>query len=418
MGKLEGEKERRDDNPRDLADRDPDKKLAPKKVADTDDKLGTLADCQSAKSDPGSISISSSLEVVKHGFHWFNDAAQRRIDVLRTDLKKEDEPDWFAQLAQALLEVGLGAGAAAAGVRLAEKFAPAAGEVGKEFVKMLFEGGIGAGVTAGRAKLAAGKDDNVVDPFIDSHKKGVEAAQIENQTRFIKVEQHQIKTVEGAEKLAAACSEDNVNAAADKQYEATRDAWVSYLAQSKFGAIGRHGPVQKDSVNVGPTRTNMSSEDQRARTNQGAPGFVPSDAPNLSDAVRGDAPGVLEVLAKLPAIDGDRMADKPTIEVALLNGVNGTIRKQYEGVPLGEMRIPRQVVAKVDGAPDFTLSLDETGSHNYLDTKQRTWLAARAVVGHPENASKDDWARSNEGIRLLLQELVPSSIKKSIMRYP
>jgi hypothetical protein len=129
----------------------------------------------------------------------------------------------------------------------------------------------------------------------------------------------------------------------------------------------------------------------------------------------GKAPGVLEVIATLPEIADGKMNGKPRVEFALLNGVNNKIREQYEGVPLGEMRIPRQVVAKVDAAPDFTLNLDETGFYHYLDPKQRTWLSARAMAASSENASKDDLSRSNEGIRILLQELVPRSILKSVM---
>ncbi len=78
------------------------------------------------------------------------------------------------------------------------------------------------------------------------------------------------------------------------------------------------------------------------------------------------------------------------------------------------MNIPRQVVAKVDGAPNFTLSFNEKGEHNYLKTKERTWLAARATVGHPENATKDEWSRSEEGVKLLLRDLAPSPIKKEL----
>src|SRR5262249_54830965 len=141
MGTFEGEKARRDDTVKGLVDPGPDKKPAPTKAAGKDDHLCKLTDADDEKRK-------RLLNLVAHKFHWFNDAAQLELDKLRRHLKKEDEPDWFAQLAQSLLEIGLGAGAAAAGVHLAAKLAPAAGEVGKELVKMVFEGGIAAGFTA------------------------------------------------------------------------------------------------------------------------------------------------------------------------------------------------------------------------------------------------------------------------------
>ncbi|MDQ3365968.1 MAG: hypothetical protein M3680_11125 [Myxococcota bacterium] len=415
MGEATGDKAKRDDKAKDAAPVRADE--ATTKAADGDDKLGALAksDATVTTTADDDRTLNDYLTSVQHSFHWFNESAQRGLERLRGDLKKEDEPDWSSQIIGAVLEVGLGAGAAAAGVRIAQALGPGGAEVGAEFVKVLFEGGVNAGITAGRAKLAGGKADHVIDPFIDSQKEGVEATQMMNQKQFIKVERHKVKTVAEAKDLDDACSRENLKAAAEDQYAATRDAWVSYLAQTTFGAIAeRGGAVQKDSVNVGKTTTNMSSAETRRRTNKSAPGFVPSTAPDLAGALRGDAPGVLEVLAELPAIEGDRMSGRPSVELAVLNGVNDTIRKQYEGTPLSAMNIPRQVVAKVDGAPNFTLSFNEKGEHNYLKTKERTWLAARATVGHPENATKDEWSRSEEGVKLLLRDLAPSPIKKEL----
>lgn len=362
--------------------------------------------------------ISDSLDIVKLSFGWFNEAAQRGIEVLRVHLKTEDEPDWFAQIAGALLEVALGAGAAAAGVRLAQNVIPGAGEVRQEFVKMLFEGGIGAGVTAGRTKLGGGKDNNVIDPFIEAQKEGVEAAHHENQNQFIKVGRHDVKTLKTAKSLEAVCSHGNMKAASNEQYAATRDAWVSYLAQTKYGARSGGGVVQESSVNVGNTTTNMSTQEARDRANKSAPGFVPSDAPDLNDAVHGKAPGVLCVHARLREIDilGLGMNGKPEITLALLNGVNATIREQYEGVPLAAMKIPRQVLAEVDGDPDFVINLDEKGDlGNQVPEKRRRWLVGRATVAHPENATKSDFEKYEAGLRLLLAELVPTSIKKPLV---
>ncbi len=260
--------------------------------------------------------------------------------------------------------------------------------------------------------LAGGKDDNAIDPFMDAQKEGVRAAQMENQTNFIKGGRHSLDPTM-ARALADLCTSANLTEAADRQYSASRDAWVSYLAQTKFGAVGKNGAVQKGDVNVGPTTTNMSTQENRDRTNKSAPGFVPERAPELNP-VRG-TPGVLEVLAELPRIDAaDQMDEKPAVRYATLDGVNSAIREQYEGTPLADMKIPRQVVARVAGGSDFTLNLDEDGHANHLSQHQRRWVVSRAVVGHPENASKDEWGKFNAGLQLLLAELVPDSIRKSI----
>jgi len=130
----------------------------------------------------------------------------------------------------------------------------------------------------------------------------------------------------------------------------------------------------------------------------------------MQDArIYGDAPGVPFVHVELPRIRNNKMAGQPRIRVALLNGVNETIRKQHKGVPLAAMKIPRQIVAKADGAPDFTMNVDEKGNSSSMNSGER-WLVLRATVDHPENASKDAFDNYYEGRRLLLAELIASRL--------
>ncbi len=165
-------------------------------------------------------------------------------------------------------------------------------------------------------------------------------------------------------------------------------------------------------MNVGPTTTNMSTQETRDKTNKSAPGFVPENAPELNPM--DGATGVLEVLVELPAIIGTEMEGRPEVRIAYLDGVNTALRSEYEGMALADMRIPRQITARVAGGANFTLNLDENGQANHLTESQRRWLVARSVVGHPENASKDEWGKYSAGLQLLLAELVPSSIKKTM----
>src|SRR5687767_6311916 len=99
-----GEKAKLDDKDKAApVDVGPDRPAPQKEAADEEDRLGGLANA-----DPA---IGRSLKVVENSFMWFNDAAQQRLETLRRDLKKEDEPDWIAQAAEGLLELALGEGA-------------------------------------------------------------------------------------------------------------------------------------------------------------------------------------------------------------------------------------------------------------------------------------------------------------------
>ncbi len=376
-----------------------------------------------ADSNGAQADIRDRVDVVTQSFHWFNEAAQLKIDQLRRELKEEDEPSWVGELVEGVVELGLGTGAATAGKFLAGKLVHGAGAVTKEFVEDLFSGGAEAGIKAGLAKLGGGKDEHVIDPFIDAQKEGVSITQMKNQTRWLTHGRHQVRTLDEATRLKEACSEIPVKAAAEEQYQATRDAWVAYLAQARFGAVGKHGPVTKDSVNTGPTRTDMSTQAQRDRDAKGTIGYRDAaDAPDFRDAAQGDAPGVLEVVAELPRIVQGMpgmdvtnvMEGRPKVMIAILNGVNDTIRKQYEGTSLADMHIPRQVQAKVDGAPDFALNLDEQGNANFVHKPQSTWLQMRATVGHPENATLGDYDKQARGRELLLGDLVATGIVKKI----
>lgn len=347
------------------------------------------------------------LDVVKDSFLWLSDSSADHIASLKEDLEKADEPPMFAQVAEGLLRVALAAGTAGAGQLIAGNLASKLTDVGKEFVKTLFEQGLTDGVAAGAPFIAGGKPGYVIKPFIMAQKEGARALHRANQIHFTHHGRHKIHTLDAARALEAACSEGHMRSAGRAHYDASRDAWLAYLAQTKYGAVGRRGAVSQDDFNVGDTRTNMDNQEQRVRINKSAPGFVPETAPNLNDAIWGDAPGVLTIQARLPAVDAAnrRMLGKPVVEISLLNGVNSTIRRQYEGRPLSTATVPRQLIAKVDGShPDFELNLDETGVATPLTHARGAWLRERASLEPGVTPT------TKTGLDLLLAELVPQKI--------
>jgi len=355
--------------------------------------------------------------LVMNSFMWMNDAAQQKIDALKRDLEQKDDPPFAEQLLRGALNVALLAGGAAAGELIAGKLLGrfvGGGEARHEFVKGLFEQGIGAGLSAGREKLG-GKAADAIGPFIESQKSAIRAAQLDNQTNWITVGRHSLQSVTEARAMVAACSPSNMILAGERQYEATRDAWVGYLAQSKYGSLER--PVSSGFVRMSRVVTNMTTRERREATNRSAPGHVPEDAPDIGDAVFGRAPGVLELVADLPEIDEQTrtMNGRPEIRVAYLNGVNSTVRAQYEGRPLSAMSIPRQIVARVDGQlPNFTVNVDEAGQSSHITHAQGAWLRARGAVSRPDVADRDDFSRKLLGVSLLLDDLVPSSIREKL----
>jgi hypothetical protein len=312
-----------------------------------------------------------------------------------------------------LLDVALGGGAAGGAEFIAGKLVKEGFESSshtlpawKEFVKASFEEGIAKGVETGREMLSTDKSE-AVKTFIDSQIAAVRAMHHENQTRFIKVGRGKIKTIAEAETIERAFSPANTEAAGRKQRDATRHAWLSYLAQSKFGAAKGPG---------GSSTTIMATAEQREKANHSAPHFFPSEAPSTDLAMRGEAPGVLSVVVKLPDISNGANNSVPVVEMAFLNGVNQEVRAAYQHKPLASLPIPRHVDARVEGAmPSFSLNIDENGEGPSLTTKQAQWLRARALLADPSNVSKGLHGQQIEGIKLLLQDIAVNHIRKPLL---
>jgi len=88
-----------------------------------------------------------------------------------------------------------------------------------------------------------------------------------------------------------------------------------------------------------------------------------------------------------------------------LNGVNETIRRQYEHVPLASVRVPRLLVCSVRGdMSDFTVSVDESGGM-HLVRGSGEWLEARARAERPDTMNAPPQEQQRIGLDLLLRDL-------------
>jgi len=195
------------------------------------------ADARTSDKEPTpeeSKQIESQSKVIENSFIWYDGAAKEKLEELRGDLKKEDQPSWSEQIAAFVLESALGAGAQASGLALAEKVV--SGEASREFMQNIFASGVTGGGAAGKAMLSGGHDEKVIETFIAAQIEGISQRQQGSQTEFIMSGRQKLKTVSQAADLAAACGRTNVRAAAAHQYQASRDSWVSYIAQQKFGS--------------------------------------------------------------------------------------------------------------------------------------------------------------------------------------
>jgi hypothetical protein len=360
--------------------------------------------------------IESARRNIHDSFDWLASESKDQLTNLGQQLAKKDEPPFVERLAAAALDVALLAGPAGAAEYLAGRLVGEAHsllkEGGRELVKAFFEEGINAGIEYGREKLHADKSADMLSRFIDAQKAGLGRTGQQNQINWNNKGRLQIRTLDEVRALEQTCSPDNTRLAAEKQFEASRDAWVSYLAQTKYGEI-EHQPAA-DGTGSRVT-TNMTNQEQRERTNASAPGFVPMHAPDINDALFGRAPGVLSVLVELPEIAASTMKGEVTVKAAFLNGVNEDVRSQYEHKALGDLNIPRHVTARVRGdAPNFSFNLDEDGNVFGPAKAQSTWLRDRAVVEHPEHETLDGLQRQSIGTQMLIHETVVDDIKKGL----
>jgi hypothetical protein len=357
-------------------------------------RTGVCADTSTGKSEPSPERdeiFTDTLKKIDGRFHWLNDEAHDRLDALQAELKDSDPPDWSAELVLGIMSLALGGGAAGAAEFLASKVVSKSNPLGNAFFKNIFAQGIKDGAATGSKLMTSGKSLNI-DAFVAAQKLGVTKLHQKNFEAFVDTTAHGITTLEQALAFAETMSDANLDVAADKQHDASRDAYVSALAQAKFGQLPSH-----DHSVV----TNMHAQSERDAANRRAPGNEPDDAPSLIDAMHRRTPGVLEVWVELPDRDRSGMDRMPHVKFALLNGVNHVVREQYNHRPLSSCRIPRQVKAHVPhSGSSFVLNVDEQGEIAAIDHPE--WLQARAFADSRQSATMTEAEQADAGAALLL----------------
>lgn len=376
--------------------------------------------------------VSDDLDVVVGAFPFLFNEYKNAVDELGATIAAKDPVGWFPVLAEALLDFALGKATEKIAALFADRvlhffsaithdgapsplgalktrnaqaiatisLPPPTAFDPKPLVAGMFAKGLTTGSIAGKEKLRGGSNSPPLARFLAANLHAANAATNDDRTEFVMTGRHQIKDKRQAVALRKAFSNEALEAAGKKHQEQTRDAWVSYVAQQKFGE-GVDG------------LTDMRSQSQRDFSNKPINRKGPA-APVPGDGLRGKNEGVLEVWAELPATNGMWMNGEPKVKTAVLSGVNDLIRAQYKHHKLSECRIPRQIAATVHGGhEDFVINLDEEGLVSRLSRSQSGWLRDRATVSHPENLAKDDGEKKDAGLKLLLEDLVlPNIVSK------
>lgn len=366
-------------------------------------------------------SLDDEHDVMTESFNWFSSAAEGRLRILKDDLKKADEPSWDNRLAVTALDWAIEIGAVVCAEYLAVRAAALAAkrivkaathkDSVENFTKEMFKAGIKAGAKAGVEAMNAHEGVATPDRFIEGQIEGVKGLASASQRHYLRVGRHQITTAADACALSESCSEVAMKEAAQKQVDTSRDAWVRYLAQSKLGTFRRN----KDA----PLTTNMTDDATRARVNDGSPGVVPADGPDLLKVARGAQPGVLGLFVKVPFNDraGRRNGD-PIVTYACLAGVNDTVRREYGNRPLEEVHIPVRVEVEagegwIKRFPRFTINLDETGQAMSISPAGRRWLIDYHREVSPNSTLSDDAAEA-DSLKQLVSQLYVHDIRRPL----
>lgn len=244
--------------------------------------------------------LADSKDVITLAFGWVSQHVEARLSALEKDLRADDEVTFGEQLLHAAFRTALSAATAGISEHLAGLVVGEKADALRELVKSAIENGLSAAGDIGAAALRGSKEP--LAAFIEAQKSAARYQYQNAQKHWLRVGRHQVRTQPEVDALEAAFNEPRMQLAAERQYDAARDAWIAYLAQLRFGV--RHSKAldeDYDIVELGPT-TDLTPSTQRERTNERQPGFhTTEDSPDIAGAFLGAAPGVLVVEAELPA---------------------------------------------------------------------------------------------------------------------
>lgn len=330
--------------------------------------------CTASSDDP----CKDSKDVVEGSFAYMQGYLATQLEQLAKDLQAVDKPSWQEQLLEQCMDVALAVGGARVGEYIVEKAGHEFAEKAKaaaEFIKKSLEEAAPKGVKTAMEKLGDNESPNV-DQFINAQKDGVMGMYQDAAAAFIQDGRHQLRNTREAGVLQRALDHGHLQQAAHRQYSASRDAYLTCLARQTLGT---------------------TKSGSTAMSGDGESGH----AAGLVGALVGTDKGIL--VAQVLAYDDVRRM--PGVWGSYLNGVNDTIREQYEDKPLGAMRIPRQLICSVRGdMEDFVVNVDETGAME-LVSGDGAWLEARGKTAHPELANRSRGEQRRAGLELLLADL-------------
>ncbi len=362
------------------------------------------------------MKLADTKDVVTLAFGWMSTDVEARLSALEADLRAKDDPTFGDQLIRAAFRTALSAATSGASEYVAGLLVGGEAEALRELVKSAFESSVGEALEIGAGALRGSSEP--LTAFIAAQKAAARHLYRKAQASWVHKGRHRVRTQVQADALEASLTQPQMAQAADFHYVASRDAWVTYLAQMKYGV--RHSKAideNYDIIDLGPT-TDLTPSSQREADNQRRPGnHSTTDSPDKAEAFLGVAPGVLTVQAELPAIPmiGDTgyygMSGTTTVTHAYLNGVNEIIRDQYKGKPLSSARVPRVIMCHVSSGEDFTVRINEQGVV-FGGGDDAEWLRRRAIVGRPQDMAMPDVVLKQIGLDLLLADLVPQRILK------
>jgi hypothetical protein len=317
------------------------------------------------------------MKVVIHdAFGSMQQYAQIQLGRLKADPTKAEKPNWTEKLLEGLLDVCFKLSGERVGEYLAEHLLAEGAEALASVMKKSCEEAAPAGVSLAMERLA-GNESPDVETFIGTQQVGVVAMYQEAQARFVEAGQDKIATTKEAHRIKRALSAPHLVEAAQEHYRVSRDRYLTALAQQTLG-------VTADG------RTDVSPGEHKI-----------GHGPDFAWMMMGVDRGVLEADVMLH----DDVREEPGVYRALLHGVNETIRKQYEHVPLSSVKIPRVLVCSVRGdMSDFTVNVDETGAMQ-LAHGSGEWLEKRAQAERPDSVRMSRAQQQQLGLDLLLRDL-------------
>jgi hypothetical protein len=335
--------------------------------------------CNEEAKDP----CKDSKDSIEGVFDFMQGYAHAELDKLGADLKKIDKPDWQTRLLEEFFDIALVTGGALTGEYLVEHIGKDLAKNAKgaaELIKKSLEEGAPDGAKTALESLG-GSEDPDIDQFVLVQKLGLSAMYQTAKSNFIKIGRHQLRSTQEAAALDASFTPTHLIAAAQKQYFASLDAYLSCLAKQTLGATTQG-------------TTNMAPQSERDESSDG-------HAPDQAGAMIGMDKGVLvaDVLVH------DDVTREPGVWSSYLNGVNDTVRAKYQNVPLSMLKLPRQLVCSVRGdMSDFTVNVDEAGTM-YLAKGTGEWLEARARALRPDVAQAARPEQQRIGLDRLLGDL-------------